>query len=117
MNCHIADFYKLLFMNGYSSTAPVEVIDLRSNTTTCQNFAQYPLYVSRAVGGLVDGQTPLVCGGMTSAATNLCYLYQNGKWNTGPSMNEPRSSFMGLPGEIYIGAFFFCSTGLPLTRT
>ena len=91
-------------MNGYSSTASVEVVDLSSNATACQNFPQYPLPVSKAVGGLLDGLTPMICGGLTSStASNVCYLYQNGKWNPGPTMNEPRHSFLGLPGELLPG--------------
>ena len=86
-------------MNGFSSTAPVEVIDLSSSAKTCQNFTQYPLYVKGAVGGLVDGQTPMVCGGQASSTTNLCYLYQAGQWNLGPSMSAARYNFVGIPGE------------------
>ena len=45
------------FGNGVHS----EVIDLKNPNSTCQSFANYPVAMDRAFGGLIQNDAPLVC--------------------------------------------------------
>ena len=60
----------------------VEVIDLNSTLTSCATPKHYPLAVRGTVGGLIDNEIPLVCGGQVPA-NNLCFQYTQGSWISG----------------------------------
>ena len=56
---------KVLVVTGNlrsSKTQMAEVIDLKSETVSCTDFADYPLLVHGAVGGLL-GKRAVICGG------------------------------------------------------
>ena len=70
-----------------------EVIDITDETKKCNNLGDFPVLVSWATGGLVDGK-PIVCGGQyTSTPTykKECYIFEDDAWKLLTSLNEPRS--------------------------
>ena len=60
-------FNKLFVATGRSSSSgyevDVEVIDLKSSSSTCNKPADYPIDVYGAHGNYVNGR-PLICGGL-----------------------------------------------------
>lgn len=96
-----SDYYKIISLNGYDGLNTVEVIDLNSTTTTCNSWPQYPLVDRGTYGDLIDGQTPLVCGGWVS---KNCYLYSDGGWKQTFSMNKNRYHFAGMPSSPFRNA-------------
>jgi hypothetical protein len=55
-----------------STSVKSEVIDLQDPSNICQNLEDYPIGVSRAVGGFLNQGDPLVCGGYPS--TKVCHV-------------------------------------------
>jgi len=89
-----------MVLNGYYAEASdiVEVVDLKSPDTVCMNLPQFPLLTRGTFGGLIDGGTPLVCGGQDSRD---CYIFKGGRWSETFSMNENRIHFAGMEGSPY----------------
>ena len=63
---------------GYKSDA--QIVDLSSQTRSCNNFQYYPIEIGVATGAIVLG-TPIVCGGRSYTELNYhseCYKYSKG---------------------------------------
>jgi hypothetical protein len=80
-----------------------EIVDLSSATTSCQNLPDYPLSSVGTIGGLIQGKTPLVCGGMS---TTDCYeLVSAGgekRWlSTFPMTTDRWGCCAGMPGSPF----------------
>ncbi len=82
------DFSKVLVIGGLQDGLGylnnVEVVDLSSETPSCDSVANYPYPVGFPVGTLLDGM-PTVCGGFNSDTglyTNKCtqYIYEENRW-------------------------------------
>ena len=58
----------------------------------------FPFVTRGTFGGLIDGGTPLVCGGQHSSD---CYIFNGGQWAETFSMNEERFHFAGMPGSPF----------------
>ena len=55
-----------------------------------------------AVGGLIDDQVPIICGGCEEPIViNICYQYINKIWVPTFSMNNGRMHFFGMPSSPY----------------
>ena len=68
-----------------------EVIDITDETKKCNNLGDFPVLVSWATGGLVDGK-PIVCGGQDATTFKQeCYSFEDNAWKLLTSLNEPRS--------------------------
>jgi len=94
----ISDYSKIIILNGLDSLRSVEVVDLSSTTTTCESLSDYPLNIRGSYGDLINGKTPLVCGG---PGTNSCFIYSNGGWKQTFSMNKQRFHFAGMPSSPF----------------
>jgi hypothetical protein len=68
------------------STGDVEVIDLTSSSTICDNIKSFPHVIEGAFGGLSLDKKPLICGGVP--ATKDCSILENGSWQTVGQLNE-----------------------------
>ena len=87
----------MLFANGYDFLESVQLVDLMTNKS-CRSFAQYPLRVRQAAGGLLQGK-PLICGGRhsytanTKGAVSACYLHNSSinDWVHFTSLHTSRS--------------------------
>ena len=66
----------------------IEIIDLASPSTSCEDLTNFPIYVSGAIGGLTPNKNPIICGGRFSD----CYSYEDGVWNSSSSMTTSRSN-------------------------
>ena len=74
-----------------------EVIDIIDETKVCNNLGEFPVLVSWATGGLVDGK-PIVCGGQGGTPTTYkqeCYIFEDNSWKLLTSLTEPRSQASG----------------------
>ncbi len=54
-----------MILNGYDNLTTVEIVDLSSSTTVCDNLPNYPYAIRGTSGGLLDKKNPLVCGGIS----------------------------------------------------
>jgi len=62
-----------------------EIIDVEDSSFSCTNIGQFPIKLAGATGGLINGQTPFICGGAAYINRwtyfNDCYqLNQAGSW-------------------------------------
>ena len=86
------------------SSREVEVVDLGSTTTWCDELMPYPFVTRGTHGGLMPNSTPIVCGGQNS---NRCFAYDMSEWNPNPGwvetfpMSTPRMHFVGMSGSPY----------------
>ena len=101
----IADCTKLAVLNGFrtANSRIVEVLDLNSNNTQCEDLSDYPLVTRGTHAGLLPDHSPVVCGGM---GTNKCFTFD---FNMGGSetfpMNYQRMHFSGMTGSPYQASF------------
>ena len=42
----------------------VEIIDLESSLTSCENLSNFPVSGTKSIGGLSSNSKPVVCGGL-----------------------------------------------------
>ena len=70
-------------------TNSVEIVDLLSTSTQCQNFPNFPRSGYGASGELDNNGNPIVCGGYPSTAN--CETFLNGQWVSRELLNEARS--------------------------
>ena len=58
---------KLLVGTGYNGTflSNVEIVDLSSEKTVCQDLPEFPRLIDEQIGGFHDLTTPILCGGWT----------------------------------------------------
>ena len=66
---------KLLISTGYplSNGVPSEVIDLENPSNICENLPDFPITVEGSVGGLIQNDIPLICGGWNITHNMKCY--------------------------------------------
>jgi hypothetical protein len=76
----------------------VEIVDISSSLTTCENLPDYPITTRGTVGGLLDNKVPIVCGGLN---VKDCYQYQQGQWQLSFPMNENRYHSAGMVSSPY----------------
>ncbi len=76
---------KIMIVNNVDpTTRSVEIIDTNSTSASspCAPIQDFPVGVGGSVGGLVDGNFPLVCGGGLPAS-DACYQFSQGTWTSG----------------------------------
>lgn len=90
-------------INGYvdDNSEVVEIVDLNSTTSSCSNLQNYPAVVRGSVGGILDGSTPLICGGTGSSS---CNQYKSGQWQSTFSTNTGYFHFAGMPSSPFQNA-------------
>jgi hypothetical protein len=76
---------KLLVGLGFSMsglTNNIEIIDLESELTTCQNLTNFPLELRGSFGGLGFQDKPMICGGYNSSAkySDKCFSLEGNEW-------------------------------------
>ena len=68
--------------NGIKS----EIVDVEDSNFSCTNIERFPIKLSGATGGLMNGKTPFICGGMAfingeGGYSNDCHqLTEAGSW-------------------------------------
>ena len=68
---------KVLVTTGYGPNGLIsEVIDLKNPNLTCNALPDVPIQISKAFGGLLNNNSPMICGGLspTSGALSSCYI-------------------------------------------
>ena len=75
-NRHITGMTKLLVANGHNGSflSNVEIIDLSSQKTYCQDFPEFPMKIVEQSGGFYDFKTPILCGGWTGKVIIQIYF-------------------------------------------
>jgi hypothetical protein len=76
--------------NGQTNS--IEIIDLSSSESSCNNFPPYPYATERAKGQLSFHEIPLICGGY-DPNRNECKIFEYGEWRPFGSMTEARLDF------------------------
>ena len=73
-----------------------EVIDLSDPENVCESLPNYPLGMASGFGGLVDGNTPLLCSGYSPSQNenyvhDECFIFSEGElawlqlWSLAPN--------------------------------
>ena len=68
----------------------IEIIDLGSSSTSCKDLSDFPRLVYAAIGGVAYKKNPIICGGMDSKITRACSSFEDGVWNSFPSLSTLR---------------------------
>ena len=75
---------KLLVGLGGTDLDSVEVVNLDGTGQICSNLPDYPIKNSGAVGHLINGSVPMICGGVTGGENFYnhceCYALVDGSW-------------------------------------
>jgi N-acetylneuraminic acid mutarotase len=68
----------------------IEIIDLESELTTCQNLTNFPLALEGSFGGLGFQDKPLICGGSCRNYndSNKCFSLEGNEWINSSSFNS-----------------------------
>jgi hypothetical protein len=94
LNIYVLGFTKLLVGTGYNGGGldSVEVIDLSSTSSSCNQLPNYPFETYRSVGGLFNNTSPIICGGVDvgNKFTNKCHTLNHNSWIQAQSMSVPR---------------------------
>lgn len=95
MSKQFLGYTKVAIALGGSSSSPfdsnlndIEVIDISSNNTKCQNLQPFPYQQKSPVGGLGFGNNPLIC--LRNHNISNCYSLQNGAWTPDAPFIEVR---------------------------
>ena len=84
------------FGGGYKSDA--QIVDLSSQTRSCNNFQDYPSAIDYATGAIVSGQ-PIVCGGESyRSGSGYNYYSECYKYSKGKSINDVQFFFLCVWG-------------------
>jgi hypothetical protein len=75
-----------------------KIVDLSSQTRSCNNFPDYPIAVSSATGAMVSSQ-PIVCGGSSGFSNyhSECYKYTTNSWTPLSKMSTKRHFSASVP--------------------
>ena len=95
----------------------VEIVDLLSTSTHCQNFPNFPRSTHGVNGELHNQEIPLVCGG--GPATHECNLFVNGSWVSSQPMTDSRylSSVIKSPFADDSRSLFVTGSFYPLLNS
>lgn len=111
---------KLLVATGYNlnladegtgTLASTEIFDVSDSSNDCPDLGVYPMAVELAVGGLLDGQVPVICGGDDANHGN--YTLNNFCYTLGPqklSVELPED-FVQFASSIMINSSHLWITG------
>jgi hypothetical protein len=109
----LSEFTKVLVVGGrddrFDYHRSVEVLDLKSSTTTCKIVADFPFPSTQQMGGLGFQNKPLVCGGWNRTASNKCYSLESTVWTPSASLNYARRSeggYSAFPSQNQSRSFF-----------
>ena len=77
-NHNITGMTKLLVANGLNGSylSNVEIIDLSSQKSVCEDLPEFPMKIIQQVGGFYDFKTPILCGGWTGNVTYFAFSIQ-----------------------------------------
>ena len=105
---------KLLIGTGNNNSRQlnnIEIIDLETSSTSCQDLPNFPRSVQNAIGGLIFDKHPIICGGFDNTISRSCSSYKNGVWNLFPSMTKPRRFAAASPSPFSNGSLFVTGGG------
>ena len=88
------------------------IIDPKNADFVCDNFPDYPIEKGYGVGGVVEGNVPLICGGLGGLEfrdVRQCFMLINRQWKESGLMDMGRS-LMGV-GNIVINQKLLLSGG------
>ena len=87
---------------GYTNN--IEIIDLGSSSTSCQDLANFPRSIEGPIGGLKFNRNPIICGGyletFEQSEISECYTYEDGFWSSSPSLTSPRAWAAATPSPF-----------------
>lgn len=100
--------------NGQTNN--IEIIDLSSSESSCNNFPPYPYATERAKGQLSFHEIPLICGGY-DPSRNECKIFEYGEWRSFGSMTVAKYDFAITKSSFGTGTQLFLSGGFTGSRT
>jgi hypothetical protein len=85
---------KLLVGLGGGKSKNMEIIDLESSSTICQNLPNFSAAMEVTFGGLGLNDEPVICGGQEYRVwqhSNKCFALADNEWIVSPSLRVPRA--------------------------
>jgi hypothetical protein len=84
-------------MSGLTNN--IEIIDLESELTTCQNLTNFPLALEGSFGGLGFQEKPIICGGRDEDRkdSNKCFSLEGNEWINSSILNAGKSYLASSP--------------------
>jgi hypothetical protein len=75
-----------------------QIVDLSSQTRSCNNFPDYPIAMVSTTGAIVSGQ-PIICGGLDTGYDyhSECYKYTTNSWKFLTDMATKRAFSASVP--------------------
>ena len=107
-------------LDNHATSRISEVLDLSDPTNKCQMLQKYPIKVMKATGKLIDGEVPLICGGigLNGEWRRECYTVKENTNFDKPAfiMNTTRKqpSSISVPDGILISGFETSTIGRPI---
>ena len=98
----------LLVAGGTSYLFPIEIIDLKSSSTTCKSLPPLSL-LGGAFGGLGPKDNPVICN--SNFGYNECFIYKNNAWNQFPFLSSIRTAAAISPSPYPNKSHKFIVTG------
>merc|ERR1711971_574965 len=98
-----------LIVGGYDGNpySDAQIVNLSNETSTCNNFPDYPIAIRSATGAIVDGH-PIICGGESEGVNvhSECYLHNKAtnSWTFLTNMSTKRkdSASVAVKGKLLV---------------
>ena len=107
--------HKFLIATGspYDISQTTQIIDMKNEefASTC-DLPNFPILLRDAIGGLVEGNIAMICGGMEVNQTDIqdCYTLENRTWNKKTKLLQEGRANMGT-GSVVINGKLLLSGG------
>jgi len=84
--------------SDYDLYSDAQIVNLTNETSTCNNFPDYPLAIRVATGAIVAGH-PIICGGISGSYHSECYHYSKdtNSWTLLTNMSTKRAYSASVP--------------------
>ena len=96
----------------YTYLSDTQIVNLTNETSACNAFPDYPLFIRFATGGIVDGH-PIICGGESEGWNFHSECYHHSKatnsWTFLTNMSTKRAGSASVPvnGKLLVlGGWF-----------
>ena len=108
--------HKVLIVTGGPYPKKTKIIDLKENKLVCF-LPDFPIQMADGVGGIVDGEIPMICGGWNGRTIfKICYKLVDKTWKEAGILESGKTVEMGS-GNIIINGSLLLNGGYAGSRS
>jgi len=108
--------HKVLIVTGGPYPKKTKIIDLKENKLVCF-LPDFPIQMAYGVGGIVDGEIPMICGGWNGRTIfKMCFKLVDKTWKEAGILESGKTVEMGS-GNIIINGSLLLSGGYAGSRS